>query len=401
MVETLEELEARHEQELEELEEKKQAHIDAARAVGKGKKAKAAIDEAEREAGTWEYEIRLRHTQEIDDLDGDAAGDNVGAASELCVARAAAPAVSNEDICTAESEAARIQQKKDKAAKKKQKQIAKEAGAKQNELPAQRSPSMGAQSPSMRGLRSPSQRWKDDPVAVEDMAPPTLPTKPEFEIIEGVQPFSETSQADLRMRELLEEVTLLSKDAFEEDALAMVTRKKGWKMTLLVHNGVVTSSTDAANEAVTSSTEAATSSTGDDKAPPPRKPLPFDGNNLFSLDAIDEAPVEPLLIAFIVYRIRPELSSFSIAKVAVVPEHRGKGHGGHLMDWAKAQAKKQKEINYISLSSLPAAVRFYNKIGFKAVDVQALRDDCGDNEELVEGQVYMEFQVRKGGRKKR
>lgn len=100
------------------------------------------------------------------------------------------------------------------------------------------------------------------------------------------------------------------------------------------------------------------------------------------------------------YRLRPDYDAFSVAKLAIVPEHRGKGHGCRLMDWCVRYAKKQPNITYISLSSLPEAVRFYKRIGFRAVDVSLNQKD-DDGVEFVEGQVYMEKITRgKGSRRK-
>merc|ERR1712226_1711905 len=114
----------------------------------------------------------------------------------------------------------------------------------------------------------------------------------------------------------------------------MVSRKSRWKLTLLVRSE--------------------------------RAAEPF--SELFSLE------VEPPLIGFVVYRLKPELQAFSIAKVAIVPEHRGQGHGGRLMDWCMRFAKKQPGLAVVTLSSLPAAVRFYKKLGFKAVEVNLTRE---------------------------
>lgn len=224
-------------------------------------------------------------------------------------------------------------------------------------------------SPSLSLLRSPSARWQDDPVSVEDIAPtpkaPAVEKVKNFEIIESVQPFGTTTQASERMRQLMKDVTTLSFDAFEEDCLAMVTRKSRWKMTLIARP---------------------------------------EGCGNFSLDdfSLDGCPGP--LIGFIVYRLRPELEAFSIAKLAIVPEHRRQGHGGRLIEWCIKAAKKAPNIAYISLSSLPEAVKFYQRIGFRAVDVNiSASSQCGPDEDLVEGQVYMEYRLkgRSGGKKKK
>jgi len=374
MAETLEELTARHERELEELEEKKSARLEAARALGKGKKAKEALDAAERDVGNWEYELSERQREELEELESvaGAAGKAEPAEAAAAADDGSAKAVKEQAKVAevdAEAEAARIREKKEKAAKKREKKALKTGGyseeLKEDTKPEQPAAVTGASmmSPSMRPCRSPSQRWQEDPVAVEDLVPATHPPKPAFEIIEGIQPFSDGVQSNTRMKEILDEVKALSMDAFEEDALTMVTKKARWKMTLLVRSE--------------------------------------DGVPQFSLDGADlgdEDQEDPPLIGFVVYKIRTEFESFSIAKIAVVPEHRNQGHGGRLMDWVKSQAKKQKDIKYISLSSLPDAVRFYKKIGFQPVDVNI---NPADDEVFVEGQVYMEYQVRKRSHKKK
>mmetsp|Transcript_48403 Transcript_48403/g.122049 ORF Transcript_48403/g.122049 Transcript_48403/m.122049 type:complete len:333 (+) Transcript_48403:59-1057(+) len=205
-------------------------------------------------------------------------------------------------------------------------------------------------------MRSPSMRWEEDPVSVEDVFPIPKPGRdPEVETIESVQPFSAAVQSSERMRSLMQAVSALSRDAFEDDALEMVTRKSRWKLTLLA-------------------------------CPPSDYP---------SLDGVEHP-----LIGFIVYRLRPELQCLSIAKVAIVPEHRRKGHGYRLIEWCTRLARKQSNISFISLSSLPEAVRFYQRLGFRKFDV-AMDQRCGPDEDLIEGQVYMEKPIKgRGGRGK-
>eukprot|EP00928_Gymnodinium_smaydae_P062376 TRINITY_DN46259_c0_g1_i1.p1 TRINITY_DN46259_c0_g1~~TRINITY_DN46259_c0_g1_i1.p1 ORF type:complete len:303 (+),score=94.63 TRINITY_DN46259_c0_g1_i1:58-966(+) len=68
MPEDADAMEARHEAEEEELREKGAAHVEEARKkAGKGKKAAAAIDAAERELERWLYELHERHEQELQD----------------------------------------------------------------------------------------------------------------------------------------------------------------------------------------------------------------------------------------------------------------------------------------------------------------------------------------------
>merc|ERR1719401_1994766 len=146
----------------------------------------------------------------------------------------------------------------------------------------------------------------------------------------------------------------------------MVTRKNNWKMTVLARP------------------EGLRDCSG----------LPLEG---FSLDG-----PAPSLIGFIVFRLRPELESLSIAKLAIVPEHRQMGHGRRLIEWCIKSAKKSPSIAFISLSSLPEAVKFYHRMGFKPVEVNlAASSQCAPDEDFVEGQVYMEYRVKGRSRKKK
>lgn len=244
--------------------------------------------------------------------------------------------------------------------------------------PSRLSPSMRSvnpcRSPSGHPCMSPSMRWRDDPLTVEDIAPAKdskEKEKPKWEFIENLQPFANTTQSDERLKELMGQVSVLSADAFEENALSMVSRKTGWKMTIMARPAGFEEADDT----------------------------PLDG---FCLDA---APA-PSLIGFLIYRLRPDMECLSIAKLAVVPEHRQQGHGRRFIEWCIKSAKKQQGIAYISLSSLPEAVKFYVRLGFKAIDVDALKmreaSGCGADEDLVEGQVYMEYRIKgrsSGGKK--
>lgn len=300
--------------------------------------------------------------------------------------------------------------------------------------PSLRSMSFAMRSPSGNPRQSPSMRWQEDPIAVEDIAPAEekmkdarfvvtkdkvivfkscedseqirslkkgdavladgdvrvvdgyemLPIQPRgavefahllreeplFEIIENVQPYIAATQSNERLKAIMKEVAELSHDAFEEDALHMVTKKGGWKMTLMA--------TPAGRQ--------------------DEDTIPLRG---FMLDA---APC-PSLIGFLIYRLRPDLESLSIAKLAIVPEHRQRGHGRRFIEWCVQSAKKNPAISFISLSSLPEAVKFYQRLGFRDVDVKLDKvcgNQCGPDEDLVEGQVYMEYRIKgRGGRGKK
>jgi len=215
--------------------------------------------------------------------------------------------------------------------------------------------------PTLEPCRSPSMKWTEDPVSVEDVIPtPKARKEPAFEFIEGVQPFAVGVKDSERMESLLKAVSLLSKEAFEEDALEMITRKNKWRLTLLA--------------------------------------LP-EKQSLLGFHLDDEHEQPPALIGFLVYKLRPELNCLSVAKIAIVPEHRRQGHGCRMIDWCVRLARKQQNVSYIALSSLPEAVKFYTRIGFRKFDVQ-LNGGCAPDEDLVEGQVYMEKPIKGGRRKK-
>lgn len=204
-----------------------------------------------------------------------------------------------------------------------------------------------------------SERWEDDPVAVEDVAPvaeaisantPVVST----EILEAFQPFGPATRADPYLRKLVHAVSELSMEAFETNVLEGVTRKAKWRLALLVQ---------------------------------PREQV------------LAEEPWGGL-VGFIACMCVPHVRCVSIAKVAVVPEHRGKGHGHKLMQWCINMAKKQPDMDYISLTSLPTAVRFYKQIGFRQgdVDLSKLDTSIDDDRDFVEGQIYMEYRCRGRGR---
>ncbi|EER00466.1 hypothetical protein Pmar_PMAR018350 [Perkinsus marinus ATCC 50983] len=100
------------------------------------------------------------------------------------------------------------------------------------------------------------------------------------------------------------------------------------------------------------------------------------------------------LCAFIVYKFVNERRAFSVAKLAVPKTMRGKGLGTFVMKWVKESCKSNPNVDLVTLSSLPAAIKLYKKIGFRKIYTITQSDP---EEELVEGQVYMEMNVRKPG----
>lgn len=81
------------------------------------------------------------------------------------------------------------------------------------------------------------------------------------------------------------------------------------------------------------------------------------------------------LCGFMCYYVRK--GEFHIARLAVVPQDRGRGHGKGLMQWAleKAAALPRSQCAWISLSSLDEAVPFYELFGFTDMTCDDLEDD--------------------------
>ncbi|KAF4705512.1 Unconventional myosin-Ig, partial [Perkinsus olseni] len=100
------------------------------------------------------------------------------------------------------------------------------------------------------------------------------------------------------------------------------------------------------------------------------------------------------LCAFIVYKFVNDRRAFSVGKLAVPKAMRGRGLGTFVMKWVKESCKANPNVDIVTLSSLPAAIKLYKKIGFKKIYTITQSDP---DEELVEGQVYMEMNVRKPG----
>eukprot|EP00929_Paragymnodinium_shiwhaense_P043399 TRINITY_DN22316_c0_g1_i1.p1 TRINITY_DN22316_c0_g1~~TRINITY_DN22316_c0_g1_i1.p1 ORF type:complete len:409 (+),score=129.72 TRINITY_DN22316_c0_g1_i1:307-1533(+) len=169
-----------------------------------------------------------------------------------------------------------------------------------------------------------------------------------LEVLPNISPSSEAARTDPRLQTLLKQVSALSSEVFDDDCVQTgVSKKKGWKLTLLA------------------------------------RPIPEDPEN-----CPEEDP--DVLLGFMVFRIRPDFGCMSIAKIAVPEENRGKGFGKYLMEWCVKQAQQTGTLQYLSLSSLPEAVKFYQKFGFKSVQVDVKDPD----DDLIEGQVYMEYRIR-------
>jgi len=142
---------------------------------------------------------------------------------------------------------------------------------------------------------------------------------------------------DKALAALIAQTRELSQKVFDEDCLAEITKKSGWKLSLLVSKDL------------------------------------------------------SVLCGFIVAKVTR--GTLSIAKVAVPEQFRGHGFGKRIMDEMIKSAKKQGDVSEVCLSSLPTAITFYQRLGFKAYkNVKVAQED---GVELVEGQVYMEKRLQK------
>jgi len=146
---------------------------------------------------------------------------------------------------------------------------------------------------------------------------------------------------DAELGSLLQQAHELSNSAFSEDFSAGVTKKSGWKLSLLVSKDL------------------------------------------------------SIFCGFVVAKVAKGI--LSIAKIAVAVELRGCGLGRHIMNELMKAAKKQGNVYEVCLSSLPEAIAFYKRLGFRAYE--GLR--ATTQEDLVEGQVYMEKRLRQRPRNSR
>jgi len=106
------------------------------------------------------------------------------------------------------------------------------------------------------------------------------------------------------------------------------------------------------------------------------------------------------VVAFACYSVRRNFKSLSVSKLAVAPRHRRRGLGKlllrNLVRLGKARGRGKEPLERICLSALPDSVAFYEAFGFQpdhSVKVPSSRD-------LVEGQVYMEYELRRKPSKK-
>eukprot|EP00123_Amoebidium_parasiticum_P013362 comp21917_c1_seq1/m.31480 comp21917_c1_seq1/g.31480 ORF comp21917_c1_seq1/g.31480 comp21917_c1_seq1/m.31480 type:complete len:203 (-) comp21917_c1_seq1:651-1259(-) len=97
------------------------------------------------------------------------------------------------------------------------------------------------------------------------------------------------------------------------------------------------------------------------------------------------------LTGFVVYRRRAKTRDIGISKVYVLEAFRRHGIGRKLVKNVIEFAKKDKNIEIVSLCAFPHAVKFYQGLRFKAVSHT-------EGDEEYSEQTYMELRVRSARR---
>jgi len=146
---------------------------------------------------------------------------------------------------------------------------------------------------------------------------------------------------DAELESMLKQARELSESAFNEDFSADVTKKSGWKLSLLVSRD------------------------------------------------------HSIFYGFVIAKVMKGM--LSVAKISVAVEFRGCGLGRHIMNELMKAAKRQGDVYEVCLSSLPEAITFYKRLGFRTYE--GLRATA--QEDVVEGQVYMEKRLRQRPRRSR
>lgn len=178
------------------------------------------------------------------------------------------------------------------------------------------------------GVDAESASQPGSPLSCDGLEKAMPPAKANLTILRNI------SVHDVRMANLLSQLSSLSEKVFDEDC-SEITKKSGWKLTVLASDDLC------------------------------------------------------VLCGFLVAKVVN--GTLSISKLAVPVEFRGNGFGKFLMDETMKLYKKQGNIYEVCLSSLPAAVSFYQRLGFKAFKGWSKANmERLSERNLVEGQVYME-----------
>mmetsp|Transcript_7123 Transcript_7123/g.18210 ORF Transcript_7123/g.18210 Transcript_7123/m.18210 type:complete len:349 (-) Transcript_7123:201-1247(-) len=120
------------------------------------------------------------------------------------------------------------------------------------------------------------------------------------------------------------------------------------------------------------------------------------------------------VVAYASYTVRPQLGAFNVNKFAVASARRRQGLGRGLVRqlvqlarrggalagttskaWPRSAGAQAQPLEVVCLSALPTAITFYQSCGFKADSSVRLSEDGNDAEDLIEGQVYMEYRLRR------
>eukprot|EP00931_Biecheleriopsis_adriatica_P032821 TRINITY_DN19103_c0_g3_i1.p1 TRINITY_DN19103_c0_g3~~TRINITY_DN19103_c0_g3_i1.p1 ORF type:complete len:255 (+),score=62.69 TRINITY_DN19103_c0_g3_i1:55-819(+) len=176
---------------------------------------------------------------------------------------------------------------------------------------------------------------------------PQAPADMEPVILSDVKPFSKEVASDPTMAALLEQARELSQACFKDDCLDGCSKRGGWRISLLA-------------------------------------------------GGLDQG-AGAFLLGFVVYRLKPEVKALSVSKLAVPDRYRRRGYGRIMMQGLVQQAKQLPEIETVSLSSLPDAITFYQRLGFKRLHVITAKDAT---DTFFPGQVYMELRTPNRGGKK-
>jgi len=145
-------------------------------------------------------------------------------------------------------------------------------------------------------------------------------------------------RSDPRFKRLIRQVSAMSIAHFHEDALQKVGKKSGWRLML------------------------------------------YCSGNLEDL------------WGFAVYKVNTVLRVLSLGKIAVPNHLQGLGFGKSMMKALQQLAKKEADLDSMACSSLPGAVKFYQRLGFKGMPEVEKPDPDGV---YIAGQLFMEQRWRK------
>ncbi|EER11952.1 myosin B, putative [Perkinsus marinus ATCC 50983] len=180
--------------------------------------------------------------------------------------------------------------------------------------------------------------------------PPTI--KNELQWFHNVKVNSAEVRRNVDMARIIKDIAALCDVEFEGDNVMeeKIIPRNGWRLSIAILPSQVTTSDD--------------------------------------IKALHDTIHMSMLAAFMVYRIDGSKREMHIGQMAVVPSYRGMGVGGVAIRLLKDMAKSDKcPVDKVVCSSLPKAIRFYKKNGFRKIhkgengnykvgdDVWVTRDD--------------------------